>query len=94
MTKIEFRRTSENVVYRFSPDGQYNGRPAWRREDKNITIVFIDHIGWCVLDEDLNQVGWPFADIQNVRAELPPEGKWISWKKGESYVYDLIVSND
>lgn len=94
MKKLEFRRTTDDVVYKFDLDGQYNDKPKYQREDKNIMVVFIDHVGWCVLDEDVNQVSWPFAEIQDLNAEFPPQGKWISWKKGKSYVYDLVLLNE
>jgi hypothetical protein len=94
MNKLEFRRTTDGTVYKFNLDGEYNGRSKYSREDKNIMVVFIDHLGWCVLDEEENQVSWPFIDIQNIDAKLPPEGKWISWKKGKSYVYELVLLHE
>ena len=91
MKKLEFRRATDDTVYKFNLDGEYNGKPKWMREDKNIMVVFIDHVGWCVLDEDVNQVSWPFAEHQDLKAELPPQCQWISWKKGKSYVYELVL---
>lgn len=91
MYKLQLSQEESNVIYIFTPDGEYNSKTKWKRLDKDVIIVFIDHIGWCVLDEDVSQVGWPFNEIQNLKATNPPEGKWLSWKKGKSYIYNLTI---
>ncbi|MEK7648195.1 MAG: hypothetical protein AAB384_04155 [Patescibacteria group bacterium] len=93
MNTLQFHRDNDEVVYTFHLDGTYNDRPRWRREDKNIVVVYIDHIGWCVLDEEENQVSWPFPETRDTDATMPPLGKWLSWKKGKSYVYTLSKVN-
>lgn len=94
MKQFKFKKNLGETAYVFSLDGEYNGRSKWKRKDKNVVVVFIDHIGWCILDENLNQVGWPFAEIRDMKSKTPPEGKWISWKEGKSYTYDLIMENE
>lgn len=91
MKKLEFRRAKDDTVYKFNIDGEYNGRPKWQRVDKNIKVVFIDKVGWCVVDEETNQVSWPSPEINDMKASLPPEGRWVSKKNGKSYEYDLVL---
>jgi hypothetical protein len=86
---IEFRRTDNQVVYRFVPDGERNGKSQWRRIDLDLWCVYLDAIGWVVVDASDTQLSWP-VDRALAFNEAPPTGLWVSQKGDRSYTYELV----
>jgi hypothetical protein len=85
---FEFRRTTDPTTYRFHRDGQHNGRPKWKREDKDLWCLF-DSTGWIVADSLGARLGWPL-DQSTSSAENPPATIWHSQKGEKWYRYTLV----
>jgi len=88
MKSFEFRRTTDPTVYHFHPDGQYNDRPKWKRQDKDLWCLF-DGAGWVVTDDLGTRLGWPRDETSSLAAN-PPTGIWTSKKGDKSYEYELV----
>ncbi|MER7671624.1 hypothetical protein ABTY61_24640 [Kitasatospora sp. NPDC096128] len=85
---IEFVRRADGLVYRYRQDGEFNGRPSFRRVDLDVRCCWLPGRGWCTVGADGTPNGWPLAG-RAAQGPLPPPGPWRSWKAGKSYLYDL-----
>jgi len=86
---IEFRRQSDGLIYQFQPSTPVNGKPAWRRADHAVQLIFVDKHGWVTVDADLQINGIPWGIPAHEQGTLPPAGEWVSKKGPKSYVYEL-----
>ena len=88
---FELRRQSDELVYRFEPDGQFGGRPRWRRTDGAVFVTWRDGLGWVIWDDALEAVtGRPWTLPPSEQGDRPPEGMWVSAKGAKAYVYALV----
>ncbi|MFD8706068.1 hypothetical protein ACFV1W_26275 [Kitasatospora sp. NPDC059648] len=85
---IEFVRRVDGLVYRYHQDGEFNGRPSFKRVDLDVWCRWLPGRGWCTVGADGTPNGWPL-DGSSGRGGFPPLGPWRSWKAGRSYLYDL-----
>ena len=84
---FELVRRADGVRYRFEHDGERNGRPRYRRVDEAVDCCWVPPTGWCTVDRDGVENGWPLVpDV----ASRPVAGAWRSAKAGRSYLYDLV----
>ena len=89
---FELRRQIDDLVYRFHRDKMPDGRPGYRREDKDLWILWTEDRGWISVLPDSGALSgrpWEVAPAEQ-NAESPPEGIWVSRKGEKSYVYDLV----
>jgi len=89
--RFELRRLSDDLVYHFSRAARLDGTAGFRREDKDVWMLFNPTLGWVVLDEESQEItGKPWLALPHEQAEAyPPEGEWVSKKGNKSYVYRL-----
>lgn len=89
---FELRRQSDDLVYTFTRTGRADGLPGFRRDDRDLWIVFRPRLGWVSWDEDSGSVtGRPWEVLpEDQSSDAPPEGVWISRKGSKSYVYRLV----
>ncbi|MBU1173987.1 MAG: hypothetical protein KKH72_01190 [Alphaproteobacteria bacterium] len=89
--RFELRRQVDDLVYRFRRQIGQDGRPAYKREDRDLWIVRSEQWGWIsVLPEDGAISGRPWEVLPQNQGDSPPEGVWVSRKGDKSYVYDLV----
>ncbi|MBO1417658.1 hypothetical protein [Streptomyces sp. FH025] len=86
---FELVRRLDGLVYRFRLDGEFNGRPSFKRVDLDVWCRWVPERGWYTFGADGAGNGWPLVGRAVREAALPPEGPWRSWKAGKSYLYDL-----
>lgn len=87
--EIEFRRQHDDLVYLFQPAAPVNGKPAWRRVDDAVQLIFVDNHGWVTADAEQKINGIPWGIPVHEQGALPPAGEWVSKKGHKSYVYEL-----
>ena len=89
---FELRRQIDGLVYRFHRDTIPDGELGYRREDRELWILWTEDRGWIsVLPETGALSGRPWEITPGAQsAESPPEGIWVSRKGEKSYVYDLV----
>ncbi|MFH9352903.1 hypothetical protein [Kitasatospora sp. NPDC017646] len=85
---IEFVRRVDGLVCRYRPDGEFNGRPSFKRLDLDVWCRWLPGRGWCTVGADGSANGWPLHG-RSGQGMFPPLGPWRSWKAGKSYLYDL-----
>ncbi|MFH8379324.1 hypothetical protein ACH4E7_00015 [Kitasatospora sp. NPDC018058] len=85
---FEFVRRLDGLVYRYRQDGEFNGRPSFKRVDLDVWCRWLPERGWCTVGADGIGNGWPLLG-QTGEEAFPPLGPWRSWKAGKSYLYDL-----
>ncbi|MEU4114956.1 hypothetical protein AB0F71_10725 [Kitasatospora sp. NPDC028055] len=85
---IEFVRRADGLVYRYRRDGEFNGRPSFRRLDLDVWCRWLPERGWCTVGADGTANGWPLSG-RTGEGPFPPLGPWRSWQAGRSYLYDL-----
>ncbi|WP_082718582.1 MULTISPECIES: O-methyltransferase [unclassified Sphingobium] len=86
---ILFRREEDGLIYRFAPAGMIEGRPIWRRTDRDLRLQWSRPMGWHVTDKAGAMLSRPWEVEKERQAGLPPEGIWVSRKGAKSYVYNL-----
>jgi hypothetical protein len=88
---FEFVRRLDGLVYRFRQDGEFNGRPSFKRVDLDVWCRWLPERGWCTVGADGIGNSWPLLGQagQAGQEAFPPLGPWRSWKAGKSYLYDL-----
>ncbi|MBV2152379.1 hypothetical protein [Kitasatospora sp. SUK 42] len=85
---FELVRRLDGLVYRFRQDGEFNGRPSFKRVDLDVWCQWVPERGWCTFGADGVHNGWSLTG-RAAQGAFPPEGPWRSWKAGKSYLYDL-----
>lgn len=85
---IELHRCIDDLIYRYEPVGFRNGRPCWRRIDRDIHLHWSDRSGWVISDDEGLVLGRPWDVEKDEQEALPPHGIWVSRKGAKSYVYD------
>ncbi|MER7844067.1 hypothetical protein ABTZ03_08955 [Kitasatospora sp. NPDC096077] len=85
---IEFVRRVDGLTYRYRRDGEFNGRPMFKRLDLDLWCRWLPERGWCTVTVDGTANGWPLSGRTGEGA-FPTLGPWRSWKAGKSYLYDL-----
>ncbi|MFF2141756.1 hypothetical protein [Kitasatospora sp. NPDC058190] len=85
---FEFVRRLDGLVYRYRQNGEFNGRPSFKRVDLDVWCRWLPERGWCTVGVDGIGNGWPLLGRTGEGA-FPPLGPWRSWKAGKSYLYDL-----
>ncbi|MFF9646113.1 hypothetical protein [Kitasatospora aureofaciens] len=85
---IEFVRRVDGLVHRYRRDGEFNGRPSFKRVDLDVWCRWLPGRGWCTVGADGAANGWPLHGGSD-DGRFPPPGPWRSWKAGRSYLYDL-----
>ncbi|MFD8751243.1 hypothetical protein ACFV0O_09730 [Kitasatospora sp. NPDC059577] len=88
MSSIAFVRRLDGLVYRFDPDGTFNGRPSFKRTDPDVWCRRRPERGWCTVDAAGVPNSGPLPG-GTAGAPFPPLCPWRSWKAGKSYLYDL-----
>jgi hypothetical protein len=90
-TRLELRRLSDDLVYTFTRAARDDGTCGYRRDDREIWMVFRALRGWLVLDADSDEVtGIPWeVPPEEQLATRPPACDWVSKKGAKSYVYRL-----
>ncbi len=89
---FELRRQVDGLVYRFHRDTTTDGTPGYRREDRDLWILWTKDRGWVSLMPETGALsGLPWeVTREEQNQEAPPEGIWVSRKGEKSYVYDLV----
>ncbi|MBO6558231.1 MAG: hypothetical protein JJ957_17110 [Pseudomonadales bacterium] len=89
ISRIEFERQSDGLIYRYSED-EVEGYSRFKREDADVWIIRHANHGWIVTDGSFEVVlGAPWASVISEQSDHPPEGEWVSKKGDKSYVYEL-----
>lgn len=89
--RFELRRQSDDLVYTFVQHRIEGGRPAYKRQDQDIWIVYRPDWGWVAWDEVSDAcTGRPWDTLPHQQGNHPPEGDWVSRKGSKSYVYTLV----
>jgi hypothetical protein len=88
---FELHRLIDGLVYRFHRQTAPDGRVGYRREDRDLWIVWSERWGWVsVLPEEGAIAGRPWEVPREEQGDAPPEGTWVSRKGEKSYVYQLL----
>jgi hypothetical protein len=92
---IEMRRLSDGAVYRFHPaPADDEGRPRYKRADRDIWILCDAAFGWIVWDAaEKSLMGRPWEIAPADQGARPPEGVWVSRKGANSFVYQLVQTD-
>ena len=90
MNSFSLIRRCDGHRYEFLQNGRAVGRPAFRRADGDYWITFDPDWGWCARLDDgtLAGLAWGQRPAHQPKSH-PPEGLWISYKEGRSYLYDI-----
>ena len=89
---FDFRRRIDGLTYHFHSCGPQNGKPAWKRVDYAVWLIWLDEIGWCSVDAERQINGVPWGIPASQQGDVPPSGEWVSKKGDKSYVYDLVFT--
>ena len=88
--KIEMRRLSDGVVYRFVATAA-GADMCYRRVDKDVWILRDPAFGWIIWDgENSVLMGRPWDVASGDQGDLPPACEWVSKRGANSYVYQLV----
>ena len=91
MDAFELHRLCDGHVYRFENHGSHNAKPAFKRTDADLWIMFDMTIGWCARMPETNALAGQLWDVPlEVQGGFPCDGIWVCRKVSKSYVYRLI----
>ncbi|MBR9764503.1 MAG: hypothetical protein GYB53_13495 [Rhodobacteraceae bacterium] len=88
---FELRRALDGLIYRFDLARDPQGRPGYRRADRDLWIIRHPSLGWIAGSHDGTEIfGRPWDVPPEAQGAAPPEGTWVSRKGDKSYVYTLV----
>ena len=89
---FELRRRSDDLIYKFMRATREDGRPGFKRSDRDLWIEFRPELGWIAWDNENNSLtGRPWHVLPGDQSPGgPPAGEWVSKKGDKSYVYELV----
>ncbi|MEV7602022.1 hypothetical protein AB0O91_32110 [Kitasatospora sp. NPDC089797] len=70
---IAFVRRADGLVYRYRREGEFNGRPAFKRLDLDVWCRWLPGRGWCTVGADGTANGWPLSG-RSGQGAFPPLG--------------------
>ena len=91
VTRLEFARRLDGMVYTFLFDGVAHDYPSYRRLGTDLWCRRLPDFGWCTCNNAGVVNGRPLA--QAGFGSRPPEGMWVSAQGDRSYVYDLVLDS-